>query len=92
MHGRQIAATAINDYTQWDIIATTCCIKEVPMSVQPINRMPVNGYEIISVNNGPWTVRNEGDRLGSFSSREEAAAFAFSLPSRKPAQAKSKKA
>jgi hypothetical protein len=54
--------------------------KEVTMSVPMLNRMHMNGYDVLSVNNGPWRVCTKGDRLGSFASREEALAFAASLP------------
>ncbi|MCU1761600.1 DUF2188 domain-containing protein [Pseudomonas sp. 14P_8.1_Bac3] len=50
------------------------------MSVPMLNKMHMNGYDVLSVNNGPWRVCTKGDRLGSFGSREEALAFAASLP------------
>ncbi|MHC8407151.1 SPOR domain-containing protein [Pseudomonas sp. TMB3-21] len=50
------------------------------MSVPMLNKMHMNGYDVLSVNNGPWRVCTKGDRLGSFASREEALAFAASLP------------
>ncbi|PWK45623.1 SPOR domain-containing protein [Pseudomonas sp. B21-040] len=50
------------------------------MSVPMLNKMRMNGYEVLSVNNGPWRVCTQGDRLGAFSSREEALAYAASLP------------
>jgi len=50
------------------------------MSVSMLNKMQMNGYDVLSVNNGPWRVCTKGDRLGSFDSREEALAFAASLP------------
>lgn len=50
------------------------------MSVSLLNKMHMNGYDVLSVNNGPWRVCTKGDRLGSFGSREEALAFAASLP------------
>jgi hypothetical protein len=53
---------------------------EVTMSVSLLNKMHMNGYDVLSVNNGPWRVCTKGDRLGSFGSREEALAFAASLP------------
>jgi hypothetical protein len=53
---------------------------EVTMSVPMLNKMHMNGYDVLSVNNGPWRVCTKGDRLGSFGSREEALAFAASLP------------
>jgi len=40
----------------------------------------LNGYEVINVNHGPWRVCTQSDRLGSFDTREEAMAFAASLP------------
>ena len=50
------------------------------MSVPMLNKMHMNGYDVLSVNNGPWRVCTKGDRLGAFASREEAFAFAASLP------------
>ena len=50
------------------------------MSVAMLNKMHMNGYDVLSVNNGPWRVCTKGDRLGSFASREEALAYAASLP------------
>ena len=50
------------------------------MSVPMLNKMHMNGYDVLSVNHGPWRVSTQGDRLGSFASREEALAFAASLP------------
>ncbi|MHC8366563.1 SPOR domain-containing protein [Pseudomonas sp. ZT5P21] len=50
------------------------------MSVVMLNKMHMNGYDVLSVNNGPWRVCTQGDRLGAFGSREEALAFAASLP------------
>jgi hypothetical protein len=47
------------------------------MSIPMLN---MNGYDVLSVNNGPWRVCTQGDRLASFASREEALAFAASLP------------
>ena len=41
------------------------------MSVPMLNKMHMNGYDVLSVNNGPWRVCTEGDRLGAFASREE---------------------
>lgn len=59
-----------------DIIAQM----EVTMSAPVLNKMHMNGYDVLSVNNGPWRVCTKGDRLGSFGSREEALAFAAALP------------
>ena len=50
------------------------------MNVSMLNKMHMNGYDVLSVNNGPWRVCTRSDRLGSFNSREEALAFAASLP------------
>ena len=50
------------------------------MSVPMLNKMHMNGYDVLSVNNGPWRVCTKGDRLGAFGSREEALAFAAALP------------
>ncbi|SDO78158.1 hypothetical protein SAMN04489798_3838 [Pseudomonas arsenicoxydans] len=50
------------------------------MSVPMLNKMHMNGYDVLSVNNGPWRVCTKGDRLGAFASREEALAFAAALP------------
>ena len=52
------------------------------MSVAMLNKMHINGYEVLSVNNGPWRVCTSADRLGSFRSREEAFAYAAALPTR----------
>ncbi|POA17946.1 DUF2188 domain-containing protein [Pseudomonas sp. FW300-N1A1] len=54
------------------------------MSDSMLNKMHMNGYELVSVKGGPWRVCTQRDRLGSFSSREEALAFAASLPAYKP--------
>jgi hypothetical protein len=45
-----------------------------------LNKMHINGYDVISVSNGPWQVCTHNDRLGSFGTKEEAMAFAASLP------------
>ena len=50
------------------------------MSVPMLNKMHMNGYDVLRVSNGPWRVCTQGDRLGSFDTREEALAFAASLP------------
>ncbi len=42
------------------------------MSVPMLTKMHMNGYDVLSVNNGPWRVCTKGDRLGAFGSREEA--------------------
>jgi hypothetical protein len=54
------------------------------MSAPILTKMHINGYEVLSVNSGPWKVCTKTDRLGSFGSREEALAFAASLPGYKP--------
>lgn len=58
------------------------------MSAPMLTRLHINGYDLISVNSGTWNVCTSGDRFGSFNTREEAVAYAASLPSYK---AKSKK-
>ncbi len=45
-----------------------------------LSKTHFNGYDVINVNNGPWRVCTHHDRLGSFGTREEAMAFAASLP------------
>jgi hypothetical protein len=45
-----------------------------------LSKTHFNGYDVINVNNGPWRVCTHQDRLGSFGTREEAMAFAASLP------------
>lgn len=50
------------------------------MSIEMLTKMHMNGYDVLSVNHGPWRVCTKGDRLGAFGSREEALAFAASLP------------
>lgn len=52
----------------------------VTMSTPVLLKMNLNGYEVINVNNGPWRVCTRDDRLGSFATKEEAMAFAASLP------------
>ncbi|MFC6340283.1 DUF2188 domain-containing protein [Pseudomonas sp. CCM 7891] len=54
------------------------------MSVPMLDKMHLNGYEIVQVNNGPWRVCTRNDRLASFGSREEALAYAAVLPSYRP--------
>ncbi|MFK3797714.1 MULTISPECIES: SPOR domain-containing protein [unclassified Pseudomonas] len=48
-----------------------------------LSKTHFNGYDVINVNNGPWRVCTDHDRLGSFGTREEAMAFAASLPAYK---------
>lgn len=52
------------------------------MSTPILTKMHINGYEVLRVNNGPWRVCTKADRLGSFGSRDEAFAYASSLPTR----------
>jgi hypothetical protein len=56
---------------------------EVAMSIDMLTKMHMNGYDVLSVNHGPWRVCTKGDRLGAFASREEALAFAAALPAYK---------
>ncbi|MCJ8207496.1 DUF2188 domain-containing protein [Pseudomonas sp. RGM2987] len=53
------------------------------MSSAMLTKMHINGYDVLSVNSGPWRVCTQADRLGSFASREEALAYAAALPARK---------
>ncbi|MDB6442398.1 MULTISPECIES: DUF2188 domain-containing protein [Pseudomonas] len=53
------------------------------MSTAMLTKMHINGYDVLSVNSGPWRVCTQADRLGSFASREEALAYAAALPVRK---------
>ncbi|CDF94275.1 hypothetical protein BN844_0087 [Pseudomonas sp. SHC52] len=48
-----------------------------------LTKMHINGYDVLSVNSGPWRVCTQADRLGSFASREEALAYAAALPARR---------
>ncbi len=50
------------------------------MSTPMLSKMQINGYQVISVNCGPWKVCTKDDRLGSFGTRQEALAYAASLP------------
>ncbi|WP_166405610.1 DUF2188 domain-containing protein [Pseudomonas sp. AU8050] len=52
------------------------------MSVPILTKMNINGYDVLSVNHGPWRVCTNADRFGSFRTREEAFAFAATLPMR----------
>jgi hypothetical protein len=65
----------VNTYTE-----NTVGKKEVLMSIPMLNKLYMNGYDVLSVNNGPWRVCTQGDRLASFTSREEAMAYAAALP------------
>lgn len=57
------------------------------MSTAMLHKVQVNGYQVISVNNGPWRVCTDHDRLAIFNTRGEAMAYAVCLPTRtsKPA-------
>ncbi|MDY7533020.1 DUF2188 domain-containing protein [Pseudomonas sp. Bout1] len=50
------------------------------MSTPMLNKLHLNGYDIVQVNNGPWRVCTQTDRLASFGSREQALAYAAALP------------
>ncbi|MCL6702366.1 MULTISPECIES: DUF2188 domain-containing protein [Pseudomonas] len=54
------------------------------MSTAMLTKMHINGYDVLSVNSGPWKVCTQADRLGSFATREEALAYAAALPTRRP--------
>jgi hypothetical protein len=45
-----------------------------------LNKLHLNGYHIVQVNYGPWRVCTPRDRLASFNSREQALAYAATLP------------
>ncbi|MCD9572306.1 MULTISPECIES: DUF2188 domain-containing protein [Pseudomonas] len=53
------------------------------MSTPLLNKLQINGYQVLSVNHGPWKVCTPGDRLATFGTREEAMAFAAALPVRR---------
>jgi hypothetical protein len=53
-----------------------------------LTKMHINGYDVLSVNSGPWRVCTQADRLGSFATREEALAYAAALPARRPRRAR----
>lgn len=50
------------------------------MSAPMLQKMHMNGYDIVQVNSGPWRVCTRKDRLASFESREQALAYAATLP------------
>ncbi|MDE1167783.1 MAG: DUF2188 domain-containing protein [Pseudomonas sp.] len=52
------------------------------MSAPVIEKVHVNGYHLVSVHNSQWSVCTPDDRLASFGTREEAAAYAFALPAK----------
>ncbi|WP_017906945.1 hypothetical protein [Pseudomonas asplenii] len=56
------------------------------MSVPQLLKTHVNGYDVIRVGGGPWKVCTATDRLSSFRTREEAMAYAVSLPLHKVRQ------
>lgn len=56
------------------------------MSTPLLNKLQINGYQVLSVNHGPWKVCTAGDRLATFGTREEAMAFA-ALPVRRASPA-----
>ena len=58
------------------------------MSAAMLTKVHINGYDVLSVNSGPWRVCTQADRLGSFASREEALAYAAALPTRRDREAR----
>ena len=50
------------------------------MSAPLLKKLHLNGYDIVPVNFGPWRVCTPQDRLASFNSREQALAYAATLP------------
>ena len=53
------------------------------MTLQALCKVHVNGYALIHVRGAQWTVCTGTSRLGVFSTREEASAYAFALPQRR---------
>ncbi|AZF05588.1 DUF2188 domain-containing protein [Pseudomonas sp. R5-89-07] len=53
------------------------------MSAPLLKKLHLNGYEVVQVNYGPWRVCTHKDRLASFNSREQALAYAATLPTHK---------
>lgn len=49
------------------------------MSTPLLNKLQINGYQVLSVNHGPWKVCTPA----TFGTREEAMAFAAALPARR---------
>jgi hypothetical protein len=47
-----------------------------------LSKVQFNGYQLVCVNSGPWTVCTPSDRLASFNTRQEAMAYAAALPVR----------
>ncbi|MCD5993416.1 DUF2188 domain-containing protein [Pseudomonas sp. CDFA 602] len=52
------------------------------MSAPMLSKTQINGYQLICVNSGPWLVCTPKDRLASFTTRQEAMAYAAALPVR----------
>jgi len=50
------------------------------MSAPLLKKLHLNGYDIVQVNFGPWRVCTAQDRLAFFNSREQALAYAATLP------------
>ncbi|WP_300631625.1 DUF2188 domain-containing protein [Pseudomonas sp.] len=50
------------------------------MSASLLKKLHLNGYDIVQVNYGPWRVCTRKNRLASFNSREQALAYAATLP------------
>ncbi|MGV8918907.1 MAG: DUF2188 domain-containing protein [Pseudomonas sp.] len=50
------------------------------MNTQAFTKISINGYHVLSVNSSDWKVCTKDDRLASFGSRQEALAYAASLP------------
>ncbi|WP_397452761.1 DUF2188 domain-containing protein [Pseudomonas sp. NA-150] len=49
-----------------------------------LTKTRINGYDVLSVHSSTWKVCTKDDRLGTFGSREEAFAYAASLPTYTP--------
>ena len=50
------------------------------MRAPMLTELHLNGYDIVQVNHGPWRVCTPQDRLATFNSREQAFAYAATLP------------
>lgn len=52
------------------------------MTAPALQKVRINGYDLIHVQNS-WLVCTNHDRLASFTSEQEARAYALNLPARK---------
>lgn len=61
---------------------------EVTMSVPMLTKMHMNGYDVLSVNNGPWRVCTKGDRLGALAAERKHWPMRLRFPPTEPGRAK----